>query len=183
MVSCPTQPPTDPRDGSPLVTIGEWRSRTAYLYHCHSRDKPEEALILKVVESAEQARRLYQSMLSLAELLPSTGTSMEFAPFPLGWAVGPPRVLMPYLEGISLKTLIVERLAQLQAPASSADPQSLCTEVSRCGEMLGRYHAAHEHTSEGQQCSSLFRGSRDFEKVARSLRVPLKTNVMGKRMT
>ncbi len=108
--------------------------------------------------TADEAEAAYEAMIDLADSLEGTPFDIAGAIRPWAWAGVPPLLVMPYLEGSDVVTI-------LRDPHAEAWKGRVDDWVSRAGAMLAAYHQRHpapEATDEAR---------REVTALARRLRV------------
>lgn len=127
-------------EGFDLVEL--WRrdrSGSAFYHMTGSPDGPE--VILKVVDdwTPRDAESMFHAMTDLADIVDHAAITGAFAIKPVGWASDPPLVVMPYVEGTDVISI-------LRQPEHAAWAE-MGSWMNRTGEMLAVYHQRHRAES------------------------------------
>ncbi len=119
--------------------VGTWdreRSGSSFRHLRGSPDGPD--IVIKSVKgwTGEEAEASYLAMIDLADTLDRTAFEVASAIRPLAWAERPPVLVMPFLEGSDVVTI-------LRDPHADAFKGRVDDWVSRAGAMLAAYHTTH----------------------------------------
>lgn len=148
-------------------TVEQWartRSGTRFFRLAGSPAGPE--VVVKITDSwaPEDAERMFEAMMDLADTIDAMEIAGAAAVRPLAWADAPPMVVMPYVEGTDLVSI-------LRQPDHAAWT-NLPEWMERAGGMLAAYHARHAATesaaaagSEVRALAKRFRVGRTFDNV------------------
>jgi hypothetical protein len=111
------------------------RSGSAFYHMTGSPDGP--AVVLKVVDewTPRDAESMFQAMTDLADVVEGAGIEGAFGIRPVGWAGDPPLVVMPYIEGTDVVSI-------LRQPEHEAW-RHLGSWMIETGQMLAVYHQRH----------------------------------------
>jgi hypothetical protein len=119
--------------------IETWeRERSGSTFH-HFRGTPDGVdVVVKSVRgwTGAEAEASFAAMVDLADTLDKTAFEVAAAVRPLAWAGKPPGVVMPFLEGSDVVTI-------LRDPHAEAWKGRVDDWVSRAGAMLAAYHGMH----------------------------------------
>jgi hypothetical protein len=118
---------------------GRWeRERSGSTFHYFRGTPFGPDVVIKSVRgwTGEEAEASYEAMVDLADTLDRTAFEVAAAIRPLAWADRPPGLVMPYLEGSDVITI-------LRDPHAEAWKGRVDDWVSRAGAMLAAYHGMH----------------------------------------
>jgi hypothetical protein len=96
------------------------------------------SVVVKIVEGwqADDAETMFLAMTDLADTLDRASIAKAHAIRPLAWASHPPLIVMPYVAGSDVVSV-------LRQPDHEAWNGNLDTWVHKAGEMLAIYHSVH----------------------------------------
>lgn len=147
-------------------TVSKWerpRSGSRFLHMRGLPNGPDVVVKWSPAWPANTARQLYDAMLELDNIVRAASTEDCRAIRPLAWASNPETLVMPYVEGIDL----VSVLRQTDHPAWRDDGRRLRTWLAQVGRVLASYHDSGPSPMPGD----VTRGLADLEAVARKARV------------
>ncbi len=141
--------------------IDHWerdRSGTAF-YHMVGRPSGTEVLV-KTGEgwNPAEAELLYRAMIDLADIVSSSGIERAAVIRPVGWAGSPPAIVMPYVSGTDLVTLLRDDGRHEWAHMGSW--------MHCAGAMLAAYHRPHVEPSASDDSADEVRAT------GRQMRIP-----------
>lgn len=118
--------------------IGLWRrdrSGSAFYHMTGIPDGP--AVIVKVVDewTSRDAESMFHAMVDLADVVEGSGIQGAFGIRPVGWAGAPPLVVMPFVEGTDVVSILRQPGHEAWADVGSW--------MTKTGQMLAVYHERH----------------------------------------
>jgi hypothetical protein len=132
-------------DASRFEATAHWQRRSGAIFYRMLGSPGGLDVVVKVGTGWEpgHAERMFRSMGELEELIAAARIDRGHAIRPIGWADDPPSIVMPYVEGSDLVSILRDPTHQ----AWEADRRILRTWMVSAGAMLAAYHGA------GDPCS------------------------------
>lgn len=146
--------------------VSSWerpRSGSKFLHLRGTAGGPEVVVKWSLTWPANTARQLYDAMVELAEIVERAETEDCRAIRPLAWSSSPEALVMPYVEGTDL----VSVLRQPDHPAWRREAEQLKGWLFQVGRFLATYHASGPTPMPGD----VTKGLTDLEAVARKARL------------
>ena len=123
--------------------VRTWQSRTATLYHFRVDQSADHDLIVKLLDTPEQAIQLYDGMCKTACRLEKNAWRESIPLWPRGLSEEFGAVLMPYIHGRTMEDLLKKE--RLTSPDKVAKALKY---MANCGVILAAYHAEFEERGE-----------------------------------
>jgi hypothetical protein len=120
-------------------SVDTWeRERSGSSFHRMIGRPSGPDLLVKLVANwtPADAQRMFEAMVDLADTIDAAEIEQGQAVRPLGWADTPPMVVMPYVEGTDLVSL-------LRQPDHETWVENVPAWIKRAGMMLAAFHAPH----------------------------------------
>jgi hypothetical protein len=118
--------------------LESWRRDRSGSAFYHMTGNPDgQAIILKVVDewTSRDAESMFHAMVDLADVVDRSGIQGAFGIRPVGWAGDPPLVVMPYVEGTDVVSILRQPEHEAWADVGSW--------MTKTGQMLAVYHERH----------------------------------------
>ena len=128
-----------PEHSENFELIDTWeRERSGSVFYRMTERPSGQALIVKMVSGWEpgDAERTFQAMVDLAKTIDAAHIPGGAAIHPLAWAQEPSLVVMPYVDGADLVSI-------LRQPDHPAWSDHLTTWMATAGGLLAAFHGAH----------------------------------------
>jgi len=132
-------------DATRFEATARWQRRSGAAFYRMIGSPGGMEAVVKVGTSWEpgHAQRVFRSMVDLEQLIDAAGIDGGHAIRPMGWADDPPSIVMPYVEGSDLVSI----LRDPTDPAWEVDRSILRSWMVSAGAMLAAYHES------GDPCS------------------------------
>lgn len=130
---------------SRFEATARWQRRSGATFYRMLGSPGGLDVVVKVGTSWEPgyAERMFRSMVELEELIAAAGIDGGYAIRPMGWVDDPSSIVMPYVEGSDLVSILRDPADQ----AWKVDRNILRTWMVSAGSMLAAYHGT------GDRCS------------------------------
>ena len=155
-----------PDQAQTFESVDQWertRSGTVFFRMIGAPSGPEVLVKIGTGWDQREAENSYRAMLGLADAISDADIEGGHAIRPLAWAPSPPAVVLPYVPGTDLVTL-------LRQP-DSAEWEHMTSWMHRAGALLAAYHLAHATPSN----ADIAPADEEMLEAGRRMRIPAST--------